>query len=131
MAVRTGDQKTLGFMLFYNIEHLAQVLGMKDFTFTELNIFLKLKGNGFRHAEIFHGFRNLYPDFFGNAEEMIYSMLAVKNNRREFIDIDFFIAEFTSRHTFYFEEFMKFKVYAIFPDDVAIRRFFNLGRNGL
>lgn len=76
---------------------------MEDFSFPELNIFLKIIGSGLRNAEILHGFGHFYPHFLTDPEKMINSILGSKDYGGIIQDVDPVFPEFFCRDPLYLD----------------------------
>jgi len=66
---------------------------MEDLALPVNNIFLEIKGNVFRDAEVLHCIRDTYPQFIADPEKMIDAGLACENYRSKIKNIDLLLAE--------------------------------------
>jgi len=91
------------------------------FPVSEYNICLQVISCGFRNTEIFHSIRNRQTKVFANPEKVIYSCSAGENNSTVIQDMDPVFPEVFPGNAFYFDEFMKFDIYAVLPGKLSVR----------
>ena len=89
--------------------HLA-IIAKKDLTFAVLHILLNVKGDGLRHAEIFHCFGHSHAQFSAQSEEVINSVARSEYNSRMIKDS-------------HFDKLLKVYRYIILARNVKIGRF--------
>src|SRR5690606_6113467 len=92
--VRTREEKLLFRMFFqYLLQILGGLLSKENFTLSVLDVFLKVKCNGFRETEILQIGRHIVAHLFTDAEKMINSILAGKNDSSKIGQINTLFSE--------------------------------------
>ena len=121
MNVGTGKQEFLGFMFLDQFDEVGIIfLAVKDLTFSELNIFLKVIGGRFGNAEILHGFGNLDAHLLADSEIMVNGIPGSKNDCCIIKHVDPVFTEIFGRDTLNFEKFPESDIYVEFPCNFAI-----------
>ena len=95
----------------------------KDFSFSVDDIFLQIESYRFGHTEIFHRFRNRYPQSFTQLEKMINCCSCRENNSCVIQNRNFLLSEFFWGYFFYLNERTKLNIYTVLFCNVEIRRF--------
>ena len=102
--------------------HLA-IVAKKDLTLTVLHILLNVKGDGLRHAEIFHCFGHSHAQFSAQSEEVINSVARSEYNSRMIKDSHLLCTELLGAQAFHFDKLLKVYRYIILARNVKIGRF--------
>ena len=120
--VRAGEQKLFSFMFFNQLNEIGiTFLTMKDFTFSELNIFLQVIGSGFRDAEVLHGLRDLYPHLFAHSEIVVNCISRSEDDSRIVKNVYFILAKVFCRYPVNLEKFAESYVDIEFSCNLTIR----------
>lgn len=97
------------FILFMLADDFDQIVEggftVKDLALAVLHIFLEVISGRFGDAEIFHRVRNGYAHFGADAEEVVDSVTAGKNDRVMLVDVHPLLSEILGRHTLDMNEF--------------------------
>ena len=122
MDVRTWKKKFFSFMFFNQFNEVGiTFFTVKNFSLSELNIFLQVVCGRFRDAEVLHGFRDFNPHLLAYPEIMVNRIAGSKDNCSIIQDVNLILAEILGGNSVNFKKFPEGDV------DIEFSRYLTIG----
>lgn len=121
MRIGEGHEEVFFFMLDDYVNKVFKIcLAVEDLAFAVNYVFLEVKRNVLRYAEVLHSIRYGKSQFFTDPEKMINCGLGCEDYRREISEIDLLLPEILCRNPFNLDKLFEVYLQVVFFCELEI-----------